>query len=317
MAAARRDIKRKETNVGPYIRKEYPSSDENFENLVHNWTHLKDDIVLFLGAGASIGAKNIDNEFLPSAYELRNEIWKKFMLRPDEKDTYDFSELTLMTLENAASLAQIKGSRRLLENFLAKRFQVDKTLWHHSTLKYLYPKSIFTTNYDNLIEIGYRHSNSNHPPIHPVFNNSPQLNNKHVPLYKPHGSIEFPNANVKEGGFVITQFDYYEIIKSRKEMLEKFLTDIQDKTVIFIGYSFMDLDISSILYNLNRSANCQCWYAVFPRNDADVRNMLREKFGIRQINRTFFDFIIDLDEAIDFIPSEQKFNKVDLSFYQN
>jgi hypothetical protein len=44
------------------------------------------------------------------------------------------------------------------------------------------------------------------------------------------------------------------------------------------------------------------WYAVFPRDDENVRGMYLERYGIRQVNRTFIDFMVELDEALDFIP---------------
>jgi hypothetical protein len=38
-----KDIFRKNTNIDPYERIE--GQDENFENLLHNWEDLKDDII--------------------------------------------------------------------------------------------------------------------------------------------------------------------------------------------------------------------------------------------------------------------------------
>lgn len=43
---------------------------------------------------------------------------------------------------------------------------------------------------------------------------------------------------------------------------------------------------------------------------------MRDKFGIRQINKTFFDFIYDLDQAINFIPETWKFENVNRDLFQ-
>lgn len=308
-----RDIFRKATNIDPYKRVE--EQDDNFDNLIHNWEDLKDDLILFLGAGASVGAINESGETLPNAYELRNQIWSRFILHPSERDTYDFSNLSLMSLEHASTLAEIKSSRRNLELFLAEKFQIQKSLWQHGMLPFLNAKSIFTTNYDNLIEKGF-HTVNHGKPLNSIFNNTTSLNSRFIPLYKPHGTIDYPHSNVSEGGFVITQFDYYEIMDTRQKMLESFISDFQNKCVIFIGYSLLDFDIASILYNLARKNKTQCWYAVFPRNDSDVRNMLRDKFGIRQINKTFFNFIYDLDKATGNIPDKWKIENVDRELFQ-
>ena len=50
--------------------------------------------------------------------------------------------------------------------------------------------------------------------------------------------------------------------------------------------------------------------AIFPRDDHDVRNMFLQKYDTLQINRRFHDFMHDLDQRVDFIPSEWKFEKI-------
>ena len=164
-----RDIFRKATNIDPYKRVE--EQDDNFDNLIHNWEDLKDDLILFLGAGASVGSINESGYSLPNAYELRNQIWSRFILHPSERDAYDFSNLSLMSLEHASTLAEIKSSRRNLELFLAEKFQIQKSLWQHGMLPFLNTKSIFTTNYDNLIEKGF-HTVNYGKPLNSIFNNT-------------------------------------------------------------------------------------------------------------------------------------------------
>jgi hypothetical protein len=93
------------------------------------------------------------------------------------------------------------------------------------------------------------------------------------------------------------------------------LSDFNQSCVVFIGYAFGDMDICSELYRLRRDRRLP-WYAVFPRNDADVRRMYQDKFGILQINRRFLDFIVELDEGVErrhkesIIPTEWKFNNL-------
>ncbi|WP_266366643.1 SIR2 family NAD-dependent protein deacylase [Tellurirhabdus rosea] len=308
------DLERRPINVAPYQKKDEPP-DENFDNLLHNWNDLKDDIILFFGAGASVGAINESGEPMPGAYELRNQIWSRFILSESERKDFDYSNLALMSLEHVSTLAEIKSSRILLERYLSNKFAITKPLWQHGMIPFLKPSSIFTTNYDNLIELGYAATGMAHK-ILPVFNNSTSINPNKTPLYKPHGSINHPHSKVSEGGYVITQFDYYEIMQTRRLMLEKFMSNFHEKCVIFIGYSLLDFDISSILYNLNQGVNGQSWYAIFPRNDSDVRNMMRDKFGIRQINRTFFNFILELDQKVNFIPNEWKFKNYNKTLFQ-
>jgi hypothetical protein len=63
----------KPDDLDPYARITEPP-DSNFENFIANWPRLSGRLTIFLGAGASVGAKNRADQFLPSALKLRNEI---------------------------------------------------------------------------------------------------------------------------------------------------------------------------------------------------------------------------------------------------
>lgn len=308
-----KDHERKPIEKDPYERT--VNQDDNFDDLVQNWQHLKEDVILFFGAGASFGAKNVLGEYFPGAWDLRNEVWKNFMLPPEKKDNFNFDNLALMSLEGASTLAETKSGRISLERFIAQKFQVQKTLWQHGMIPFLNAKSIFTTNYDNLIETGF-HTVNHGKQLSVIYNDQSSHNPNFLPLYKPHGTIERPHDPVTKGGFVITQFDYYEMMEEREKMLKTFIQDFQTKCVIFIGYSLNDFDIACTLYNFAKKNNTQPWYAVFPRNDADVRRMLERRFKVRQINKTFFNFMIDLDSKFNFIPDQWKFDNYDKFRFQ-
>jgi hypothetical protein len=118
--------------------------------------------------------------------------------------------------------------------------------------------------------------------------------------------VQFPHEEAGDGGIVLTQFDYFEMIPHRKEMLDQFTTDFNQHCVVFIGYSFQDVDIASRIYEIRKDRRGKNWYAVFPRNNPDVRKMFLEEYKILQITRTFHDFLVDLDEEVNFIPDEWK-----------
>ena len=144
---------------------------------------------------------------LPGAYDLRNELWTKFKLN-DTTKPFDPQTLRLMTLEHAAAIIEAKSGRTVLSEYLVERFRCNRPLWQHVALPYLRPRSIFTTNYDELVEIGYK---SHSDQIDIVCNNRAPMQNRIV-LYKPHGSLTHANQPVGHGGLVITQFDYLEMI---------------------------------------------------------------------------------------------------------
>jgi hypothetical protein len=100
------------------------------------------------------------------------------------------------------------------------------------------------------------------------------------------------------------------MIPQRKEMLGQFASEFNENCLLFIGYSFQDVDLASTLYEIRQDRSGRNWYAVFPRDNADVRRMYEEKYKIYQINRQFHDFLRDLDDEVNFIPDEWKFDKL-------
>ena len=165
---------------------------------------------------------------------------------------------------------------------------------------------MFTTNDDTLIEDGWAlHGTSDGVGRLCVYykDETPTADGS-VPLFKPHGSAEKASSRVGEGGIVITQFDYNQMLGKRRAALERCLGSLGIACVLFIGYSFQDLDVTSTLHEMRNPNDRRSipWYAVFPRNDSNVRGMYEEQFGIRQINLgTFFDFMADLDDMLNFI----------------
>ena len=264
--------------------------DSNLKNFIDVFSNYKDRLIFFLGAGASIGARNTFGKFFPGAWALRDEIC----------EWAGFCDPHTLSLEVAAALAEERVGRDPLERCIADRFESTLPLWQHAVLPFLYPKALLTTNYDNLIEKGWSASGISKTLIHT--NNPATINSKHIPLYKPHGTVGEPHREVEDGGLVITQFDYFKLLKRRREWLEAFMKNFEEHCVIFVGYSFSDTDIASYLFDLRYSRRATNWYAVFPRDNSDLREMYRSRYGIRQISRTFHGFLAELDEAKEFIP---------------
>jgi hypothetical protein len=230
-----------------------------------------------------------------------------------ERDNFDGTILGMMSLEHAAALAEARAGRAPLVEKLTAKFDCLHPLWQHTVLPYLKPKALFTTNYDELIEKGWR-LQVGKVGIEDIClrHNAASLDSSapRMSLFKPHGTIQLSKRKIGEGGLVITMFDYFRMIGDHRGMIEQFLSDFNQTCVIFIGYAFMDMDIGAELFRLRSQARDIPWYAVFPRYDADVREMYRSKFDIRQINRRASDFVAELDETIDFIPEEWKFSQI-------
>src|SRR4051812_674304 len=96
----------------PYARSAFVP-DDNLDNFALNWTHYRDRIAIFLGAGASVGARScFGSRPFPMAFHLRNDIWQKFMVT----DSNDFrpDHLGTMSLEHASALVERSVGRDAL-----------------------------------------------------------------------------------------------------------------------------------------------------------------------------------------------------------
>jgi SIR2-like domain len=289
--------------------------DENLENLVNNWEDYQGRIILFLGAGASAPARGgvSGSDPFPTAWGLRNELWKRFMLPAGERDRFDPTSLGMLTLEHASALIESRRGRKPLIEFIDRMYSANRPLWSHLVLPLLKPRAVFTTNYDPLIEKGWNACQTlgyAKDPLTPIFAAGQRLGRTTVPLFKPHGSVGHAEDAVGSGGLVITTFDYFEMVEAQRKLLTDWLGQFQATCAIFIGYGLADMDIASYLYELRKKDRGLNWYAVFPRVDDDVKRMYHEKFKIQTIARTMHDFLVDLDAAVDFLPPALKATEI-------
>lgn len=289
------------TLYGPGIQpRTFGRPDDNLDSFIENWRHYQDRLVVFLGAGASIGAVCQSGEPLPTALGLRDELWHEFMLTQQER--VNPPNLGLLSLEHSAALIEAKVGRGPLVGYVGQRFRVTQPLWPHTALPFFSPRALYTTNYDELVELGWqRHVTL--PRVAPIFSSRQStIAEGWTPLYKPHGTAQHAAAAVGEGGIVLTQFDYFAMLQAERQMLKSFLENLRADCVVFVGYSFQDIDIASMLHEMRRHTRQRHWYAVFPRSDANVRSMYDLQYGIKQISRTFADFVAEAGSRLGLIP---------------
>ena len=305
-----RDHERRRIDVAPYALRADRPEDENLHELAENLrTGYGDALVVLLGAGASVGA-TASGEKQPTAVDLRDELWRRFML-PAGAD-FDFANLGAMTLDQAAAFAETKVGRVPVKEFMAARFRTERTLWQHAVLRYLRPKSLFTTNYDLLVEQAWnlQMPNNGVPPLVAIFSAEQRVVPNFIPLYKPHGSADRALDPVGSGGPVITTIDYFDMIADKQAMLNGWLSQASNACVLMIGYSMTDMDVAARLYDIKKNNGGLHWYSVFPRTDNTVRKYWAERLRIRAIDRRFAEFMVDLDDLMNFIPPEWKYDQI-------
>jgi hypothetical protein len=110
----------------------------------------------------------------------------------------------------------------------------------HRSIAALRPHSIFTTNFDELLEAALRDERVEFTTV-TSDEEAPYLSSQRCDLVKIHGTISRP------GSIVLTSRDYETFDRSRPAIARLLATTLQTRTVLFVGYSVTDINLRQIL----------------------------------------------------------------------
>ena len=200
---------------------------------------LDERISLFVGAGGACdaGYPSWSNLFSPFANELGTQI-------DESTDFYRLGQY----YSNKFGQAELR--KRINE-------RINKNNFESPLLNELIDvgfTNIWTTNFDNAIELNYQKRGV---LINKVFRDSDLSSidiNRRINIFKMNGDVTSPE------GIVATQGDYERYVDTHRLMLMFFKKELISSTFLFIGYSFSDhlvLDcLSEITRYLGDSATC-------------------------------------------------------------
>lgn len=236
---------------------------------------------LFLGAGCSMSVGG------PSGSELLSRVVNNFsnVYFTNTNNFFDVCQ-DIVDSENY--------SRTDLEKFIRKQLYGIFPCENHYTLFSIPWKCIFTTNYDLTLErsISTKLKNLN---IRVVTEDKPEIELKRSDLLyyvKIFGSIDISYGN--QGNPILTRTDYTTSY-SRRESYYKILAEcIREGPVIFLGYSFEDNLVYSMLSELQQTVGPEILktsYAIFPEDLSEHKKRFFTKNKVIHIKGTFEDFI--------------------------
>ncbi|MFH1935820.1 MAG: SIR2 family protein [Pseudomonadota bacterium] len=228
-------------------------------------------VVLFLGAGASHAAGG------PTGEKLTEMIKEKF---PSiDQSLNNFIEVCQDVIDTPPY------NRNELEEFIRNKLNtVQPTGAHRIMTKYDWA-AIFTTNFDDLIEVAYRTAPDRLKPCQPIYSEQFQVNpsdrNK-VCLFKIMGSITATEGET--GQMVLSRADYNRALIRRRKYLELLSDFVKTGTIVFIGYSFGDrlaLDIIDDIIEIYGKDRLPWSYALFEQLELDEK--VKYMFSSRKI----------------------------------
>lgn len=245
------------------------------------------EAILFLGSGFSIGATNKKGDNLLTASELSKKMCRDLGIE-------ESGELALTSERYIEDPSVGKGLKNFI-NFLKNEMLCTNTSDAHDTILSLPWKRIYTTNYDNIVEISSRKQNIEREVITATLPKK-NVNSIDGAVIHMNGYIVTISEGTFHEEFKITNENYLKNGFLESRWADQFISDINNsKAIIFVGYSMKyDLDIQKVMHERIKSK------AVFVDREGIDGNQrfLFSKWG------TFFD--IESKGLADEIKKEKK-----------
>lgn len=190
--------------------------------------------ILFLGSGFSRFAKNIRGENLPTGRELRERFAQLLKVEPDAYD--------LPTLADAVNA----DDRISLYDTLYETFTVATLAESQKELLKLPWLRIYTTNYDDSIEMFYQKTRGQVPSF--SYNEQKPRKIAHGTVVHLHGMIRNINEDNLLEQLVLNETAYVRQHFETSLWYDEFIRDLKVCSgCYFVGYSLNDYHISAIL----------------------------------------------------------------------
>ncbi len=256
------------------------------QNLVDEIAH--GNVVLFLGSGASIGAKNSKGQDPPVAPELARSLAERFL----------GGELADAPLHTVAELAISERDLPTVQEYIRNLFEEFAPASFHKLLPTFRWAGIATTNFDTIIEKTYAACEPRAQDIVPIIKNGDRIGGERIRsprsllLLKLHGCIT--RATDMEIPFILTTDQYVTHRKGRERVFDHLKGWAYEHTILFVGHSLQDPDIRQMLLELGAIEQRPRFYVVSPRvTEPEVR--LWESKRISPLKGSFQDLLTALD----------------------
>lgn len=241
--------------------------------------------VLFLGAGANYHCKMTTGETMPMADRLAELLSLKFGVRQ-------------ASLKETAELVEASHTRSQLNNYIVELLTGAKPSTGFQLLSSFKWNSIFTTNYDLLVEDIYKLPGAlQNLKAYYTSNQYVDLGPNDVAYYKLHGCIS--RADTAEGRLVITPDDYADFLRNRFRLFNRLADQLSDRPFLYVGYGRQDPNFRSIMADVQREMQGTLpeGFALFP-GKTDEDELVWRKKNVTLLDMDVDEFFRELDELI-------------------
>jgi hypothetical protein len=186
---------------------------------------------LLLGAGASVPSG------APTGAQLAQKLWRAVANLDAQSDD----------LIETAGILERRYGRLLLINSLVAILRTLQPTGGLLALPTFGWHSIFTTNFDRLVETSFKKANIPLTPIRSNYDFSSRENRPDISLYKLHGCISQDRSLGDKASMILTEQDYDDFVKYRQSLFSLLQTELLTGDVLVIGQSLRDRHLSDLV----------------------------------------------------------------------
>jgi len=246
--------------------------------------------VLFLGAGAAIGAQHPANKTIPTGAQLQvmladEFLGEKFRGRP---------------LDTTARLAISETDLQAVQQFVCRVFESFNPAPFHLQLPAFVWRDIFTTNYDLIIERAYSQPGRLQDLV-PFFSDNQRVDDRlrtdrSLAYIKLHGCIS--STNDERAPLILTPEQYISHKSGRERLFARFEESLREHPIIYVGHSLSDPDLLYILHRFQKLGSLRPRsYVVSPHMSAPEKRYW-EGERISPLEGTLQEFLSVLDARL-------------------
>ncbi len=254
---------------------------------------IKDgNVILFLGAGAAFDSINKQGKKPPTGKQLANLIAEKFL----------GEEYLDKELQYVSEIAISETDLFSVQKYVAEIFNEFSPGEHHKLIPLYKWHQIYTTNYDLIIEQSYEKCIKKQQELAVFVKNGERISEKmifenSVMFNKLHGSIT--DIEDEDVPLILTPDQYIDHRENRDRLFKRLEESSYEHPIVFVGFSFADLDIRQALKHLDKLSN-----TIRPRSYmvgpyiTDAEERLWDLKKISSIKISFKDFMNELKSSI-------------------
>jgi NAD-dependent SIR2 family protein deacetylase len=250
------------------------------------------NVVLMLGAGASMESRDSKGQRAPSSNELGKKLADKFL--GGEFKRYPLSQIS----EYAISESNLYDVQEFIRD-LFEPLEPSKAHWLLPAFSW---RGLATTNYDLLVEKAYSNKSDRQQNVVPFIDNTDRIDQKmrkpnSLAYLKLHGCIT-RIANTK-CPLILTPDQFLEYEEGRKRVFDMFIQWANERPIVFIGYGLQDPNFRSIITNVSKQQGTLKPRAYMVTPDFNpIEARMWEKKHITMISGTFEELLTAADSKL-------------------